>query len=93
MPRISTKKEEKISEQIINFLFVKSPELLFTSQIAEEVARDEEYIKALLIRMESKGLITRVSKNPEGFLYQKRIRWRISTKAYDALKALNNSQI
>jgi len=43
--RISNSKIEKISEQILAFLFSNSPKALFTSHIAVELARDEEFIK------------------------------------------------
>jgi predicted transcriptional regulator with HTH domain len=43
--RISLIKKNKIFEQIIFFLYSKSPESVFTSHIAREMARDEEYIK------------------------------------------------
>jgi len=88
MPKLSAKKEEKISEQIIDLLFSKSPELVFTSTIACELARDEEFIKRLLQSLESKGLVTSVDKNPQGIQYHLRKRWRISSKAFKALKDL-----
>ena len=40
MPKISQKKKDKITEQILHHLFSISPEAHFTSKIAEEIARE-----------------------------------------------------
>lgn len=82
MPSISSKKREKIQEQIIHLLFEKSPNSLFTSKIAEEIARDEEFTKSLLKDLKSKSLVSEVNKNPSGLEYKRRQRWSISSKAY-----------
>lgn len=88
MPKISKEKERKIQESILQLLFQNNPKTLFTSQIAKELARDEEYIKKLLLDLESKELVTRVKKNPFGGEYSKRMRWSLSNKAYVAYKNL-----
>ncbi len=89
MPPISKLKRDRIKEQILSFLFFSFPKQLFTSNISEEVARDEEFIKNLLVEMEKDKLITRININKEGVKYQRRIRWRISNEAY---KIYKNSQ-
>ncbi len=89
MPKISKEKENKIIEQILFLLYSKFPQLIFTSDIAKEIARDEEFTKKILTEMEKKDLVTKVSKNPEGINYIKRSRWRISNKAYDIYKKYN----
>jgi DNA-binding IscR family transcriptional regulator len=86
--RISKQKEEKISEQILLFLFSQSPKAIFTAHIAQELARDEEFVKKLLIELEKKGLATQVKKNNDGVDYSRRMRWQLSGKAYDAYKKL-----
>jgi predicted transcriptional regulator with HTH domain len=45
--KISEQKIEKISEQILAMLYSISPKSLFTSHIAKEIARDEEFRKIL----------------------------------------------
>jgi len=82
MPSISSEKMEKISEQILLHLFSLFPKQIFTSEIAQELARDEEFIKKLLLDLEKKDLVTKITKNSEGVPYLRRIRWRISNKAY-----------
>ncbi len=84
--KISDKKIEKISEQILIILFTKSPKAMFTSQIAEELARDEEFIKKLLQILKKKNLIVQIKKNPQGIVYIRRSRWRLSNAAYDIYK-------
>ena len=88
MPKISDKKIEKISEQILLFLYSVFPKQVFTSDIACELARDEEFIKKLLIKLEEKKLIIKIDKNPLGYNYSRRLRWRISNKTYDMYKKL-----
>lgn len=92
MPRISTIKEEKIKEAILNILFSESPNPLFTYYIAQELARDEEYTKKILESMESKKLITGIRKNPKGNEYSRRIRWQIHPETYDTYRKLLESK-
>jgi len=90
MPTISQKKRDKISEQILHYLFTTSPESKFTSQIAEEIARDEEFTKTLLNDLSKKELLSIITKNPQGTQYIRRQRWRLSSKAYEAYKKQTN---
>ena len=84
--RISEKKREKISEQILAFLFSLSPKPMFTSHIAQELARDEEFIKKLLLKLKLKKLVIEIKKNPKGVDYIRRARWQLSNSTYQAYK-------
>lgn len=84
--KISKEKQEKISEQILIYLFSESPKPLFTSYIAKEIARDDEFTKKILIDIKNKGLVLEVKKNPQGIPYKKRSRWKLSDAAYLAYK-------
>ena len=86
MPQISKKKRSKIAEQILSHLFNISPEAVFTSSIAEEIARDEEFTKSLLQELESNKLIAKITKGPQGQDYRRWERWRLSNAAFDAYK-------
>ena len=86
MPKISEQKIEKISEQILSHLFTIFPKQIFTSEIAKEIARDEEFVKKLLKELEKKELVIKINKNPQGFQYLRRERWRISNKAHKIYK-------
>jgi len=89
--KISDKKREKISEQILSFLYSISPKLEFTSKIAQEIARDEEFTKSLLINLKSKKIVSEIKKNPKGVQYLRRSRWTLSPEAYKSYKNhLNN---
>jgi len=90
MPKISNTKEAKIKETILHHLFQQSPKSLFTYHIAQELARDEEYIKKLMTDLEAQGFVSGIKKNSKGIDYSRRIRWRLSSKAYDAYKKINN---
>ena len=84
--RISQEKREKISEQILNLLYMINPKPIFTSHIAKEVARDEEFIKKILLELKNKKLVIEIKKNPKGVFYLKRSRWKISNAAYEIYK-------
>lgn len=84
--KISEKKKEKISEQILAFLFSIAPRSMFTSHIAQEIARDEEFTKKLLLNLKSKKLIIQVKKNPKGVEYTKRSRWALAKSTYKAYR-------
>ena len=84
--RISDKKKEKISEQILSFLYSVAPKPIFTSHIAQELARDEEFIKKLLLNLKEKNLVLEVKKNPKGIQYLRRSRWNLTNPAYQSYK-------
>lgn len=84
--KISKEKREKISEQILLLLYSKTPLALFTSKIAQEIARDEEFTKTLLMELKKKKLVIEIKKNPKGMLYIKRSRWRMGDEVYKAYK-------
>ena len=84
--RISEVKKEKISEQILALLYSNFPKLLFTSHIAREIARDEEFVKSLLHSLKKKNLITEIKKNKKGAVYIRRTRWKLGEEVYKAYK-------
>lgn len=92
MPRLSKEKRDKISEQILHYLFTISPASAFTNKIASETARDEEFTKALLQELSKKVLIVEIKKNKEGINYQRRQRWRLSNQAFEAYKKHQNNK-
>ena len=84
--KISQEKRKKISEHILIFLYSNSPKSLFTSTIAKEIARDEEFVKKLLSDLKNKNLVAEIKKNPQGKPYKKRSRWKLSDIAYSVYK-------
>lgn len=87
--KISEEKRKKISEHILAFLYSNTPKPLFTSFIAKEVARDEEFVKKLLLELKNKNLVVEIKRNPKGKPYLRRSRWKLSDAAY---QAYNNKQ-
>ena len=91
MPRISGAKEEKIKESLLQLLFQNSPKAMFTATLSQELARDEEFIKTIMLKMEQDGLVLPVKRNPHGKLYSRRIRWLLSQKVYEVYKKFNET--
>jgi hypothetical protein len=79
---ISKEKKEKISEQILAYLYITNPKPLFTFHIAQEIARDEEFVKSLLKDLKKKEFVIEITKNPHGKDYLKRSRWKLSERTY-----------
>ncbi len=75
---------------ILSLLFHKYPQAMFTAQISREEARDEEFIKSLLIELENKGLVRPIRKNSDGDVYIRRIRWSLTSKAHKAYKNVSS---
>ena len=84
--KISKEKKEKIYEQILALLYSVSPQPLFTLNIAKELARDEEFVKSLLLDLKKKELIIEIKKNPSGLVYLRRSRWKLTDKSYQVYK-------
>ena len=80
--KISEQKKDKICEQILAYLYSINPKPAFTLHVAREIARDEEFVKKLLINLKKKELVIEIKKNPAGINYTKRSRWKLSDKAY-----------
>ena len=49
--QLSQAKKDKITEQILSYLYHEFPNQPFTAEIAREIARDEEFIKRLLFEL------------------------------------------
>ena len=63
---------------------------MFTSKIAQEIARDEEFVKKLLLNLKEKKLIIEIKKNSKGIDYLRRSRWRLSDEVYNSYKNHQN---
>jgi len=89
--KISKQKKEKILEKILAHLYNLSPKPEFTSNIAREIARDEEFVKKLLLELKNKSLVLEIKKNSKGIDYLRRSRWRLSKAAYHYYKDMQRS--
>ncbi|MEK6914354.1 MAG: hypothetical protein AABW83_01775 [Nanoarchaeota archaeon] len=81
--KISQIKKDKITEQIVYYLYQSFPNYPFTSEIAREIARDEEFIKQLLFELKEKNIVVPIKKDNNGIIFKRRIRWKLSNKIYD----------
>ncbi len=90
--RLSKNKQDKISEQILSHLYHCFPDQPFTSEIARELARDEEFIKKLLFDLKGKGLVISIRKNPKGVPFTRRVKWRLSKQVYDVYKSKQGNE-
>lgn len=86
MSQLSKEKRDKIMSNILSLLYSIYPHTKFTAEISREEARDEEFIKRLLIELENKGLVRAIKKNSDGNPYMRRIRWTLSQRAYKIYK-------
>lgn len=84
--RISEAKKEKISEQILAFMYSLFPRPAFTSKIAQEIARDEEFVKKLLDSLKKKNLVVEIKKNQNGKEYLRRSRWKLGDEIFKVYK-------
>ena len=91
--RLSKEKVDKIKEAILSVLYKNSPKPLFTSDIALEVIRDEEFTKKVLKELEGQSFIVSVDKNPQGVPYSRRLRWRLSSKTFSAYDMIEKQKI
>jgi len=91
--RISQNKIRKIKENILAVLYSKSPQAIYTADIAMEIARDEEFIKKLLAEMEKDKLVMPVKKNNKGVIYLRRLRWRLSSHVFEAYDKISRQKI
>jgi hypothetical protein len=81
--RISQEKTNKIIEQILHYLFQSFPNNPFTAEIAREIARDEEYIKKLLLDLKDKNIVVAIRRDNKGNPFSRKIKWKLTNKIYD----------
>ncbi|MEW6063476.1 MAG: helix-turn-helix domain-containing protein [Nanoarchaeota archaeon] len=88
MSKLSQKTIEKVQEQVLSVLYENNPNALFANTIAKEIARDNEFVYALLKDLKKKGLVTSINKSKKGYSYIKRERWVLTPAVYDTYRNL-----
>ena len=81
--RLSQEKIDKITEQILHYLYQSFPRNPFTAEIAREIARDEEFIKKILLGLKDKELVISINKGKDGEPFTRRLKWKLSNKVYN----------
>ena len=77
MTKISKKKISRIKLQILSLLSKQYPKKFYTAQIAEFLARDEEFTKKILISLKKEGLVEAIREDDKGNFYTRRIKWKM----------------
>lgn len=85
--RLSQDKKDRIIEQILLFLYHVFPDQPFTAEIAREIARDEEFVKRILLELTEKNLVSPIKKNKKGEPFSRRLKWRLTSRVYDIYKS------
>jgi hypothetical protein len=93
MVRISKEKADTIKTNIMGHLFQNFPKQLFTAEISKLEARDEEFIKKLLFELKDQNLVLAIKKNEKGKDFIRRIRWQLTSPAYQAYNQRVNQVI
>jgi len=88
MPKLSDKTIEKIKEHILEIVYQNHFNPLFTSEIASEIIRDEEFTLRLLSELKSKKFVLELKKNQKGKNYLRRKRWVLTSPIYSKYGAL-----
>ncbi len=90
MPKISDKKVQRIKEEVLLLLYNNPAKPLFTSQIADEMIRDEEFILRLLKELNKEGFIDEIKRNSNGKNFLSRRKWTLKSNVYSQYKRLIN---
>ena len=80
MYRISEANFKRIAESALGVLYEKFPLPLSTTQVAAELARDNEFVLKVMLFLEKKGYAVRVGKGKLGDL-SRTVKWKISKQA------------
>ncbi|MBI2673121.1 hypothetical protein HYX19_02575 [Candidatus Woesearchaeota archaeon] len=88
MSKISNKNIEKIKNEVLYVLFESKLSGLFTKEIADEVARDDEFILGMLKEFEKNNII-KIVNPPSKTNFIRRKKWIMTEEAYKKYKELN----
>jgi len=83
LSRVSPRTFGKVAEAALAFLNEKYPEALTCREVAEELARDNEFVAKVLFFLKDKGLAMQVTASPRGREYVRWTKWTLTpaTKA------------
>ena len=88
MSQISKKKVDKIKEDVLSVLFESGLRGLFTKQISDEIARNDEFVLKLLQDLEKQNVIKQIKNTKKGTQFIRRKQWTMTDKAYETYKSL-----
>ena len=85
MSKIGEKKESRIKEEILRFLYDEYPAFHFTNRISYEIIRDNEFILKLMRGMLNEGLV--ISMKDKGGRGE-RVKWKLKEEVFNKYKEL-----
>ncbi len=87
MSKISERNIDKIKNEILYLLYESKLKGIYTKKIADEVARDDEFVLRLLKDLEREKIVKTVNLNKIKFVRRKK--WLMTEEAYKKYKELN----
>ena len=90
MSKTSTQTLKNVQEDVLRALYEAHPLPQTTHDLADALARDEEYILKATEQLAGQNLIYRVEKNARGTAYKRRKPWALTPEAlakYEAVLA------
>jgi len=88
MSQISKKKVDKIKEDVLSVLFEAGLRGMFTKQISDEIARNDEFVLKLLLDLEKQNIVKQIRNTKKGTQFIRRKQWTMTDKAYETYKTL-----
>ncbi len=86
MSRISEANFKRIAESALGVLYDHFPLPLSTTQLAQQLARDNEFVLKIMLFLEQKGLAANVMKGLTGDL-SRTVKWKMTKQAKDSYDA------
>ncbi|MCD4666297.1 hypothetical protein K8R47_00620 [archaeon] len=62
MSKLSKEKEDRIKEEVLRIIYENSPNKIYTNFIADELARDDEFVLRLLQDLHKNGFVNKLQK-------------------------------
>ena len=86
MVKLSSKTTGKLKDDIISILYENQLNPLLTVEISNELRRDKEFTKKLLLELKEQGILNEIKKNNKGKNYLKRSKWIIKQEILSNIK-------
>ena len=85
MVKLSEKTMKALKEDILSILYERPLIPLFTYKVAQELRRDNEFTKKLLMMLQKEGLVEEIDQGNRGKFLARR-KWKIPQKVLEAMK-------
>lgn len=85
MSKISLKKEARIKEDVLRFLYDKYPEFHYTNVVSYEILRNNEFVLRLLKELSNDGLVSSMGEKGGRGLRKK---WCLKKEVFEKYKEM-----